>query len=182
LTSNNKKFLWGAAISAHQSEGNNVNSDMWLAENVSPTIFRERSGDACDSYHRYAEDIAIIAELGLNAYRFGIEWSRIEPEQGHFSNAELDHYRRVLETCHEKGIAPMVTLSHWSVPRWFAARGGFEMADSPDRFARFAEMTAERLGPLMAAATTFNEANILRVMRNSPDFKGAGGGRMKAMM
>ncbi len=76
-------FLWGAAISAHQSEGNNHNSDVWLAEHVSPTVFAEPSGDACDSYHRYADDVAIAASLGLNCYRFGIEWARIEPEPGH---------------------------------------------------------------------------------------------------
>tara|TARA_R110000824_G_scaffold390760_17_gene587994 strand:- start:31361 stop:32581 length:1221 start_codon:yes stop_codon:yes gene_type:complete len=177
-----QKFLWGAAISAHQSEGNNVNSDIWLAENVTPTIFRERSGDACDSYHLYGQDIAIGADIGLNAYRFGIEWSRIEPEQGHFASAELDHYARVLDTCHESGIAPMVTLSHWSMPQWFSALGGFETDESVDHFARFTEKVAERLGPLMAAATTFNEVNILRVMRNSPGFKGMGGSRMAGMM
>ena len=78
-------FLWGTAISAHQSEGNNVNSDMWLNEHVPGTLFREPSGDACDSYERFEEDIAIAASLGLNCHRFGIEWARIEPEPGAFS-------------------------------------------------------------------------------------------------
>ena len=158
-------FLWGTATAAHQIEGNNVNSDFWLAESVTPTLFREPSGDACDSYHRYGEDIALAAELGFNAHRFGIEWARIEPEPGRFSNAELDHYARVLETCHAHGLAPMVTLSHWTVPRWFAARGGFEADDSPELFGRFAAKVADRLGPLMAAATTFNECNIGRLAR-----------------
>ena len=158
-------FLWGTATAAHQIEGNNVNSDFWLAESVTPTLFREPSGDACDSYHRYGEDIALAAELGFNAHRFGIEWARIEPEPGRFSNAELDHYARVLETCHAHGLAPMVTLSHWTVPRWFAARGGFEADDSPGLFGRFAAKVADRLGPLMAAATTFNECNIGRLAR-----------------
>jgi beta-glucosidase len=85
-----KGFLWGSAISAHQSEGNNVNSDMWLNERVPGTLFREPSGDACDSYHRYAEDMRIAASLGFNCYRFGIEWARIEPEPGVFSIAELE--------------------------------------------------------------------------------------------
>jgi beta-glucosidase len=161
-------FWWGTAISAHQSEGNNVNSDFWLAENVKPTIFKEPSGDACDSYHRYAEDIGLAADLGFNAHRFGIEWSRIEPEEGQFSQAELDHYFRVLEECHRRGLKPMVTFCHWSVPRWFAARGGFERSDSPDYFARFAEKATARLGPLMAAATTFNEANITRLLSLRP--------------
>lgn len=156
-------FLWGTASSAHQIEGNNVNSDFWLAENVKPTLFREPSGDACDSYHRYEQDAALAADLGLNAHRFGIEWARIEPEPGRFSEAELDHYERVLESCHRHGLAPMVTLSHWTVPRWFAARGGFEHAESPGQFERFAQKVTERLGSLMSAATTFNECNIGRL-------------------
>ena len=158
-------FLWGTASAAHQIEGNNVNSDFWLAENVKPTLFKEPSGDACDSYHRYDEDAALAAKLGFNAHRFGIEWARIEPEAGQFSEAELDHYVRVLESCHKHGLAPMVTLSHWTVPRWFAARGGFENAQSPALFERFAQKAAERLGPLMSAATTFNECNIGRLAR-----------------
>lgn len=156
-------FLWGTASAAHQIEGNNINSDFWLAEHVKPTLFREPSGDACDSYHRYDEDAALAAELGFNAHRFGIEWARIEPEQGDFSEAALDHYVRVLESCHRHGLAPIVTLSHWTVPRWFAARGGFEDAESPALFERFAEKVGQRLGSLMSAATTFNECNIGRL-------------------
>ncbi len=159
-----KGFWWGTATAAHQIEGNNVNSDFWLAENVKPTLFREPSLDACDSYHRYDEDAALAERLGFNCHRFGVEWARIEPEPGRFSEAELDHYARVLESCHAHGLAPMVTLSHWTVPRWFAARGGFERSDSPELFARFAERVTQRLGPLMAAASTFNEANIARVL------------------
>lgn len=158
------KFLWGTATAAHQIEGGNVNSDFWLAENVKPTLFQEPSGDACDSYHRYGEDIALAARLGFNTHRFGIEWARIEPEPGVFSNAALDHYKRVLEACHQHGLAPMVTLSHWTVPRWFAARGGFEQGDSPAIFARFSEKVGAHLGDAMAYATTFNEANIQRMI------------------
>lgn len=153
-------FLWGAAISAHQSEGNNTNSDAWLAENITPTLFKERSGDACDSYHRYGEDFALAESLGLNCYRLGIEWARIEPSEGHFSNAELDHYARVLTACRVRGLAPVVTLSHFTVPLWFAKRGGFEAADAPQLFARYCRTVADRLGGLMHLVTTFNEANI----------------------
>jgi len=163
-------FLWGTAISAHQSEGNNTNSDSWLRENVTPTLFKERSGDACDSYHRYAEDIAIAAGLGFNCYRFGIEWARIEPSEGRFSNAELDHYARVLETCRAHGLKPMVTFNHFTVPLWFAARGGFEVSDSPDLFARFCGKAAAHLGGLMHSATTFNEANIALLVRIMPGY------------
>ena len=157
-------FLWGTAISAHQSEGNNVNSDAWVCEHVSPTLYREPSGDACDSYNRFAEDIAIAADLGFNCHRVGIEWARIEPEPGLFSSAELDRTRRLLEACHRRGLAPMVTYNHFTVPRWFAARGGFEVADGADLFARFAEKATARLGDLISYASTFNEANIQRLL------------------
>src|SRR3569833_1258300 len=99
-----KGFLWGAAISAHQSEGNDVNSDSWLLEHLPETVYKEPSGDACDSYHRYEQDFAIAKAIGLNCYRFGIEWARIEPEPGQFSRAELDHYRKVLESCCAFGL------------------------------------------------------------------------------
>lgn len=160
-----KDFLWGTAISAYQSEGNNTNADAWVRENVKPTVFKDRSGDACDSYHRYAEDIAIAARLGFNCYRFGIEWARIEPSEGSFSNAELDHYAKVLETCRAHGLKPVVTFNHFTTPIWFAARGGFEEADSPDLFARYCAKVTERLGGLMHLATTFNEANIQYLVR-----------------
>jgi beta-glucosidase len=165
-----KDFLWGTAISAHQSEGNNTNSDSWLRENVTPTLFKDRSGDACDSYHRYGEDIAIAAKLGFNCYRLGIEWARVEPSEGCFSNAELDHYADVLETCRTHGLKPVVTFNHFTVPLWFAARGGFEVADSPDLFARFCGKAASHLGRLMHLATTFNEANIALLVRMMPGY------------
>ena len=153
-------FLWGTAISAHQSEGNDTNSDTWLLENLKPTLYKDRSGDACDSYNRYEEDIALNAALGFNCYRFGIEWARIEPNEGYFSNAELDHYARVLECCRKHGQSTVVTFNHFSVPRWFAERGGFEVPDAADLFARYCGKTTEHIGGLMDRATTFNEANV----------------------
>ncbi len=166
-------FLWGTAISAHQSEGNNVNSDAWLCENVKPTLYHQPSRDACDSYNRWAEDVTIAADLGFNCHRFGIEWARIEPEPGLFSIAELDRYRRVLEACHARGLKPMVTFNHFTVPRWFAARGGFEVAEGADLFARFAEKATDRLGDLISYASTFNEANIQRLVSQFRRGKGA---------
>jgi beta-glucosidase len=163
-------FLWGTAISGHQSEGNNVNSDAWFMENMPASMFGERSGDACDSYHLYAEDFAIAARLGLNAYRLGIEWSRIEPSEGRFSNAELDHYARVLESCRAHGLRPIVTFNHFTLPLWFAMRGGFEAVDSPDLFARYCARAAAHLGGLMHLATTFNEANIQLLVNLFPQF------------
>lgn len=166
-------FLWGTAISAYQSEGNNTNADAWLMENIQPSMFKERSGDACDSYHRYDEDFAIAARLGFNAYRLGIEWARIEPSEGDFSNAELDHYARMLEACRARGLRPVVTLNHFTTPLWFAARGGFEASDAPLLFARYCRRVAERLGPLMHLATTFNEANIRLLVDLMPQFRAA---------
>ncbi|WCM28498.1 family 1 glycosylhydrolase [Sphingomonas sp. QA11] len=163
-------FLWGTAISAHQSEGNNVHSDAWFLENGTPTAFTEPSGDACDSYHRYEEDLDLAAKLGLNCYRFGIEWARIEPEPGRFSLAELDHYRRVLEACHARNLMPMVTYNHFTVPLWFAERGGFEVADGADLFARFCGRATEHLGSLIGIASTFNEANIVLLRKVLPRF------------
>lgn len=166
-------FLWGAAISAYQSEGGNTNSDAWLMENLKPSMFRERSGDACDSYHRYAEDFAIAGGLGFNCYRLGVEWSRIEPSEGYFSEAELDHYARMLEACRARGLKPMVTLNHFTTPLWFAKRGGFEVADAPALFARYCRKVAERLGGLMHMTTTFNEANIRLLVDLMPGFQQA---------
>ncbi|HEY1604611.1 MAG TPA: family 1 glycosylhydrolase [Allosphingosinicella sp.] len=153
-------FLWGAAISAHQSEGNDVNSDSWLLEHLPETVYAEPSGDACDSYHRYKEDFAIARALGLNCYRFGIEWARIEPEPGRFSQAELDHYARVLAACRAAGLLPIVTYNHFTVPLWFAMRGGWEVPDSADLFARFCERATRVLGDQIGMASPFNEANI----------------------
>jgi beta-glucosidase len=155
-----KGFLWGAAISAHQSEGNDVNSDSWLLENLPETVYKETSGDACDSYHRYEQDFAIAQSLGLNCYRFGIEWARIEPEPGHFSDAELDHYKKVLASCRAHNLLPIITYNHFTVPRWFAMRGGWEAPDSADLFARFCERATRALGDQIGMASPFNEANI----------------------
>src|SRR5437879_5636789 len=94
-------FLWGTATAAHQVEGGNANCDCWLLEHTGTRIFSEPSGDACDQYHRYLDDLSLLARLGFNSYRFGIEWARVEPEEGEFSLAALDHYRRVLAACHE---------------------------------------------------------------------------------
>ena len=118
-------FLWGAATAGHQVEGGNVNADLWPLEWDEPSLFTEPSGDACDHYHRYPEDIATLADLGLNAYRFSLEWARIEPEPGYFSRAALDHYRRMVACCLEHDVTPVVTYCHFTTPRWFAGSGGW---------------------------------------------------------
>jgi beta-glucosidase len=159
-----KNFLWGAATAAHQVEGNNINSESWVLEHLPGTIFAEPSGDACDHYHRYPSDIALLAGLGFNAYRFSIEWARIEPEEGEFSFAELEHYRRMLATCHEHGIKPVVTLHHFTSPRWLMRSGGWLDEKTPERFARYCERVTNHLGDLISAACTFNEPNLPMVL------------------
>lgn len=153
-------FLWGVATAAHQVEGNNVNSDCWFLERLPGTIFAEPSGDAVDHYHRYREDIALIAALGFTSYRFSLEWARIEPEEGHFSVAELNHYRRVLETCHEHGLTPVVTFHHFTSPRWLLAAGGWEDSRTPGLFARYCDRAMAHLGDLIGIACTLNEPNL----------------------
>lgn len=158
-------FLWGVAGAAHQVEGGNVNSDSWVLEHVPGTPFVEPSGDACDHYHRYPQDIARIAALGFNTYRFSIEWARIEPEEGEFSNAALEHYRRMLAACHEHNLTPIVTYHHFTSPRWFAAKGGWEVLANADLFARYCERATRHLGDLIGAGCTLNEPNIGLVLQ-----------------
>ncbi len=157
-------FLWGVAAAAHQIEGGNWNNDWWMFEHRPDTICVEPSGDCTDSYHRYAEDIALVRDHGFGAYRFSIEWSRIEPEDGEFSIAALDYYRRVLGACHEHGVQPVVTFHHFSNPRWLAALGGWESEVVVDRFARYCERTVAHLGDLISIGCTINEPNILALM------------------
>lgn len=152
-------FLFGVATAAHQIEGNNINSDYWVLENIPSTGFKDRSGDACDSWERWREDIAAIKAMGLNIYRFSVEWARIEPDPGQFSAAALDHYRRLCAACREAGITPMVTFHHFTSPRWIAARGGWEAIETADRFAAYCERTARAIGDLLDWACTLNEPN-----------------------
>jgi beta-glucosidase len=157
-------FQWGTATAAHQIEGGNVNNDWWEFEHDPTSGCLDRSGDACDSYHRYPEDIALVADLGLSFYRFSVEWSRIEPEEGEFSRAALDHYRRMLATCHEQGLVPMVTYHHFTHPRWLAAAGTWEAPHAVDRFARYCERVTAHLGDLIGMAGTINEPNVVATM------------------
>ncbi|UAK26651.1 family 1 glycosylhydrolase [Sphingomonas nostoxanthinifaciens] len=155
-----KGFLWGCATAAYQVEGNNLNSDNWLLETLPGTPFREKSGDACDHYHRFEQDIALFAQLGFNSYRFSIEWARVEPLPGLFSTAELDHYRAVLLACRKHGLKTVVTLHHFTSPLWFACQGGFQSEAAIVLFARYAERTIRHCGDLIDHLCTFNEANL----------------------
>ncbi|WP_441249162.1 glycoside hydrolase family 1 protein [Kitasatospora sp. McL0602] len=153
-------FLFGASTSAHQTEGNNTNSDRWPLEHGG-ALLPELSGDAADSYHRWPVDMDLLAELGFTDYRFGIEWARIEPAPGRFSRAALAHYRRMVDGSRERGLRPMVTLHHLTVPRWFAERGGWRAPDAVERFARYVAATAPVLGEGVEYVCTVNEPNVV---------------------
>lgn len=153
-------FLKGAATAAHQVEGNNVHSDYWAMEHMKYTSFAEPSLEGADHYNRYEEDIKMLAKAGLNAYRFSIEWARIEPVQGQFDEAEVDHYRKVLECCRENGIEPVVTLLHFTSPKWLIEKGGWENEETVDLFANYSRYVTEKLGSYMKYVCTINEANM----------------------
>ncbi|WP_298289027.1 family 1 glycosylhydrolase [Novosphingobium sp.] len=158
-------FLWGAATAPHQTEGNNTASDLWFIENQQPTIFAEPSGDAANSFLLWERDLDLAKGIGLNCYRFGIEWARIEPEKGQFSRAMIDHYRRVIEGCRARGLAPVVTYSHFTAPRWFSAQGGWTNPESATLFARYCTRITQALGDVIHAVITLNEPNILAILK-----------------
>lgn len=153
-------FLFGTATAAHQIEGANWNTDWWRWEHAPASPCVEPSGDACDSYHRFEEDIALVADLGLDAYRFSVEWARIEPEEGEFSSAQLEHYRRVAGACRQLDVTPIVTLQHFTLPRWLADAGGWTAPRFPDRFARYSDRVAATLGDVAGWFCTINEVDL----------------------
>ena len=130
-------FRWGVATSGHQTEGGNTGSDTWFLEHVRPTVFREPSGLACNGYRLWREDVDLVAGLGLDAYRFSVEWARVEPSEGEFSAEALAHYRAIADRCVAAGIAPVVTYNHFTAPHWFAKRGGWLDPEAPALFARY---------------------------------------------
>lgn len=163
-------FLWGAGTSAHQVEGNNTNSDWWAwehsrrrhedlrAEGKDPRSYE--SGLACDAYRRFDEDFSLAAHLGHNATRLSVEWARIEPEPGVFSERELDHYEEVLRSARYHGLKTFVTLHHYTNPRWFLQAGGFERPESVLWFERYAKTAVDRLSEYVDFWITINEPEV----------------------
>ena len=163
-------FLWGAATSAHQVEGNNHNDwTEWEKENAQ-RLSKESggkyppenyiSGKACDHYNRYEEDFDLARRLGHNAHRFSIEWSRIEPEEGKFDDKEIEHYRDVIRALRARNIEPFVTLWHWTLPVWFVKKGGFEKSGNIKYFVRFCEYAAKEFKDGVKFWITLNEPEI----------------------
>jgi beta-glucosidase len=157
-------FLWGVATAGHQNEGDNSTSDTWFAEQVRPSVFREPSGRACNGYELWRDDLDLVAAMGLSAYRFSVEWARVEPEDGALSDEALAHYGAIVGRCRELGIAPVVTFNHFTSPHWFAARGAWLDPASADRFARYCGVVMDRIGAGIAIAVTMNEPNLARLL------------------
>ncbi|WP_086736258.1 family 1 glycosylhydrolase [Streptomyces glaucescens] len=158
-------FLWGVATSGHQTEGDNSASDTWFLERTTPSLFREPSGPACRSHRLWETDLDLAAGLGLNAFRFSVEWARVEPERAVVSAEALDHYERVVDGCLERGLAPLVTFSHFTAPHWFAAAGSWTAADAPALFAEQCDRVMARFGDRIAYGVTLNEPNLEQLLQ-----------------
>jgi beta-glucosidase len=154
-------FLWGAGTAAHQVEGDNRLNDWWAWELNPDSHCVELSGDACDHWNRYREDLELLAGLGFRAYRFSVEWSRVEPQEGVFSVVALDHYRQVCEAARERGLEPVITFHHFTTPAWLTAAGGWCEPSTAARFGRYCEAVAGHLAGRFEFACTINEPNVL---------------------
>lgn len=167
-----KGFYWGAATASYQVEGGNEETDWAEAarEGKVPS-----AGKLADHYHLYEKDFDLAKELGHNAHRFSIEWARIEPEEGVFDEEEIEHYRKVLRALRARNIEPFITLWHFSLPLWFADKGGFERQDAPEIFARYCGKVVSELGDLCTHYSTINEpivfAGLGWLKGNWPPFK-----------
>ena len=165
-------FLWGVATAGHQNEGDNVDSDTWFLENVTPSVFQDRSGKATNGWELWESDLDRVAGMGLNAYRFSVEWARVEPREAEFSDEALDHYEALVDGCLTRGLAPIVTFNHFTSPHWFAARGAWLDPEAPELFARYCGVVMDRFGDRIALAITFNEPDLPEMLTwaGLPDF------------
>jgi beta-glucosidase len=154
-------FMWGTATAAHQVEGDNTNTDWWDWENRPGTPVAEPSGTAIEQFTRYRDDIALLAALGFGVYRFSVEWARIEPEEGVFDTEALRHYRAVVAAVRSHGMEPMVTLHHFTIPRWFAAKGGFMSREAPALFERYCRAVVTAMEDMVDWYCTINEPGVL---------------------
>ena len=148
-----KNFYWGTTTSAYQVEGG-IRNDWSVAGK------KFDAGRACDHYHRFEEDFDLAKAMNNNAHRFSIEWARIEPEQGKFDQKEIEHYRRVILALRERGLEPFITLYHWTLPVWFAKKGGWLNKDAPEYFERFVEKIVGEYKDLVKFWITLNEPNV----------------------
>jgi len=165
-----KDFLWGSATASHQIEGNCTNNNWYQFESAvdergKPRILNgQKAGVSCDAWNMYKEDVQLMKALSFNAYRFSVEWSKIEPKQGEFDQTILDHYEKEVDEMLANGIEPMITLHHFSNPIWFEDKGAFLQDDSPAVFTRFVERVVQKLGPKVKLWCTINEPAIYAVL------------------
>ena len=157
-----KDFLWGSATSSHQVEGDNLYNDWWQWEQKG--LLPDRSGKACDHYNRFRQDFGLARELGHNAHRLSLEWSRLEKEEGAWDRNEWEHYKAVAHQLAALGIEPIVTLNHFTMPLWLFEKGGWKSPDAPAIFARFAARAIEELGDVVRYWIPINEPYILAIL------------------
>ncbi|HJP96584.1 MAG TPA: family 1 glycosylhydrolase [Candidatus Saccharimonadales bacterium] len=179
-----KDFLWGASTSSHQVEGNTHNQwSVWeqeRAQHLASTAQKRLgelpnwhaiatqatdpqnyiSGASVDHFNRYADDLDLLQQLHMNAYRFGIEWSRIEPKPGVWDAAAIDHYRQVLSALKKRGITPVLTLWHWTMPEWFTKKGGFEHGANLHYFDQYVRKILAEFGNDLHYVITLNEPTV----------------------
>lgn len=153
-----KGFLWGAATSAHQVEGNNTHNDWWAWEQNLPEDYR--SGKATDQYNLFEADFNLAKKLDLNSHRLSIEWSRVEPIQGEFNQAEIEHYKKVLKALKDRGLQVMLTLHHFTNPLWFANLGGWENHKASEYFNNFVNLIVPELNQYVDFWVTINEPSV----------------------
>ncbi len=159
-----ERFMWGAATAAHQVEGGNENNDWWEWEQAPGHIQNgDKSTLACDWWkgERYRQDFDLAKSFGHNAHRLSVEWSRIEPREGEWDADAIAYYRRVLTALRERGITPLVTLHHFTNPRWLRAQGAWETRAVVPLFERFVERVVRELGDLCDFWVTINEPIIM---------------------
>ncbi len=161
MNHSNPTFLWGAATSSHQIEGYNDKNDWWAWEALGKIERGERSGSCTDHWHRFREDLKRAADLGMNSYRFSVEWSRLEPQEGQWDSEAFDWYFELIQECERLGLVPMLTLHHFTLPLWMAEQGGFSWERAPELFGRFTRKVVERLGAKVALWCTINEPMVL---------------------
>lgn len=153
-------FLWGVSTSAHQVEGDNFNNQWAAWEKAGRIKSRDRAGLACNWWQNAEQDFDLARQLGVNALRLSIEWSRLEPRQGEWDTQALARYRTMLQGLRERGLRPFITLHHFTNPLWLEEKGAFLAPDSPRIFERFTERVVESLGDLCSDWSTFNEPNV----------------------
>lgn len=152
-------FLWGTATSAYQIEGENIHSDWWAWEQKNQPEDK-RSGKAADHYHLYEQDFDLAKEYDHNCHRLSVEWSRIEPNEGEFNESEIKHYREVLKSLKKRGMKIMLTIWHFTIPKWVSDKGGWENRETEKYYLRFVEKIADEFKDDVDFWVTINEPGV----------------------